>query len=85
MDFKGREYKEGVDSNGAHFTTARHFFHMKELIEASNVFKIIRLLPKGNDYHVGFPLLGTPFILNDVVIQGHPYTLMMIPLPRRST
>ena len=49
MEFKGREYKEGVDSNGAHFTTARHFFHMKELIEASNVFKIIRLLPKGNE------------------------------------
>ncbi len=47
MDFKVREFKEGLDSNGDYFAAARHFFHSKPLIEASNVFKIIKILPKG--------------------------------------
>lgn len=47
MKFKSREYSEGLDSNGAFFAGANHYFHSRDLIEGSNVFKIIRLLPKG--------------------------------------
>jgi len=47
MDFKVREFTEGLDSNGDYFGAARHFFHSKSLIEASSVFKIIKILPKG--------------------------------------
>ncbi|CAG7726879.1 unnamed protein product, partial [Allacma fusca] len=51
MMFKSREYDEGVNSEGVHFAAAGHFFHTRSLIEASNVFKIIRLLPKGASLH----------------------------------
>lgn len=47
MTLKELEYQEGVDSNGKFFAAAQHFFHSKPMIENSNVFKIIKMLPKG--------------------------------------
>jgi len=47
MDFKNREYDEGLSSNGQFFASTQHYFHSKKLMEASDVHKIIRMLPKG--------------------------------------
>jgi hypothetical protein len=48
MKFKQREYKEGLDSNGEFFASSKHIYHSIPQIEGSDVFSIIRLLPKGN-------------------------------------
>jgi len=60
MTFKQREYKEGLDSNGNFFASAKHIYHSKDQIEGSNVFQIIRMLPKGNN------LLGYITILRKI-------------------
>jgi len=50
MKFKNQEFKEGLATNGDNFPAAHHFFHAKDDIEASNVYKIISVLPKGMTY-----------------------------------
>src|SRR5271156_2829464 len=52
MKYKAQEYHEGIFEGGKYFGAGAHFFHAKRLIEASNIFKIIRTLPKGAALHV---------------------------------
>jgi len=47
MQWKWKEIEEGHEMNGT-FPPAVHFFQAKKLIEQSRVFKLIRLMPKGN-------------------------------------
>ena len=51
MRFKVQEFKDGLDTNGDYFGATRHFFHSKPYIEASDVFKIIKMLPKGKIFY----------------------------------
>jgi len=57
MKFKAQEFLEGLESNGDNFPAAQHYFHAKEAIEASNVFKIINILPKGKEVMDYFEML----------------------------
>lgn len=52
MAFKHQEYSDGLDTNGDYFGATRHFFHSKPYIESSNVFQIIKMLPKGAALHM---------------------------------
>lgn len=47
MSFKGREYAEGLANNGDWFAATKHIFHALDMIEGSNVFQLIRRMPKG--------------------------------------
>jgi adenosine deaminase CECR1 len=58
MKYKRQEFIEGLDSNGAYFAAARHFFHSKPLIDASNVYQIIKMLPKGTALHMHDATVG---------------------------
>lgn len=50
MKYKIQEYEKGLKDPSS-FLPAQHFFNSREKIENSEVFKIIRMLPKGGSLH----------------------------------
>ncbi|XP_070546319.1 adenosine deaminase 2-like [Ptychodera flava] len=72
MSFKGKEIEKGV--NTSVYPPNMHFFQAKPLIEQSEVFKIIKLMPKGASLHLhADSITDIDWLVKNVTYRPHCY------------
>lgn len=72
MNYKLQEYDRGFSDPGS-FAPAQHFFHAREDIEKSEVFKLIRKLPKGASLHAHDTALVSGDYVFNLTYHEHLY------------
>lgn len=72
MDIKLKEYDDGFQ-NPKSFLPAIHFFHAKDRIEQSQVFKFIQKLPKGGSLHLHNTAMASDEVLYNVTYSDNLY------------
>lgn len=72
MEYKLKEYDYGFTHPGE-FLPAQHFFKSKANIERSEVFKIIKKLPKGSSLHCHDTAIGSHEYLYNLTFEDNLY------------
>lgn len=73
MKYKHDELNKGIKNPGS-FPPAMHFFKAKKLIQQSEVFKMLKKLPKGSVLHVhDSGVLSPDWVIKNVINREHLY------------
>ncbi|OWF35381.1 adenosine deaminase AGSA-like [Mizuhopecten yessoensis] len=74
MVAKGKEINSSRTTNGPSFLPSIHFFHGKDLIEESEVFQIIKTMPKGGGLHLhDCSMADITWLVKTVTYMDHCY------------